>query len=79
MLLATELQCLKMKKFTFFLLLSLLFSGNKSFSQLKINEIMASNDNVHQDEDGAFQDWIEIYNTTESQLDITGFGLSDDT
>ena len=40
---------------------------------------MASNENVHQDEDGAFQDWIEIYNTTESQLDITGFGLSDDT
>ena len=61
----------------FFLLL--LFVGSKMASQtIRINEIMASNESVYADEDGDYQDWIELYNTTEEQLDITGYGLSDD-
>ena len=47
--------------------------------QLVINEVMASNSQTHQDEDGDFEDWIEIYNLSDAWVALGGFGLSDDT
>ena len=46
-------------------------------AQALINEFMASNTTTIQDEDGDYPDWIEIYNPTDSPIDLTGYGLSD--
>lgn len=43
-----------------------------------INEIMASNGTSIQDRDGDYPDWIELYNPGETEIDLTGYGLSDD-
>jgi hypothetical protein len=43
-----------------------------------INEFMASNRSTLADEDGDFEDWIELVNTGTSPVDLTGWGLSDD-
>ncbi|WP_102412085.1 lamin tail domain-containing protein [Beduinella massiliensis] len=45
---------------------------------LVINEIVASNVSVLQDEDGDFPDWIEIYNTSSRTIDLSNYALSDD-
>ncbi len=42
-----------------------------------INEFMASNDFTVADQDGEFDDWIELFNTTNADIDLTGFFLSD--
>lgn len=43
-----------------------------------INEIMASNFETIADEDGDFEDWIELYNAGDESIDLGGYGLSDD-
>jgi len=43
-----------------------------------INEFMASNSNTIADQDGDFDDWIEIYNKGTQTIDIAGYHLSDD-
>lgn len=47
--------------------------------QVFINEIMSSNGVTIPDEDGDFSDWIEIFNQDDSEVDLSGYGLSDDT
>jgi len=42
-----------------------------------INEVMSSNYAAMQDEDGKYNDWIEIYNAGNSAVNLSGFGLSD--
>lgn len=42
-----------------------------------INEFMASNRSVCADKNGLFSDWIELYNSTDADVDISGFGVSD--
>jgi len=55
-----------------------LFVVSELFSQdLVINEIMSSNSNFLQDEDGDFSDWIEIYNATPQPVELLGYFLSD--
>ena len=50
-----------------------------SISQnIKINEIMASNNSVIQDEANEFDDWIELYNAENESVNISGLFLSDD-
>lgn len=46
-------------------------------NDLVINELMASNDETVADQDGEFDDWIELYNTTSEDLDLTGYFLTD--
>ena len=46
-------------------------------AQVVINEIMASNNAVITDEDGAFSDWIELYNSGAEPVNLEGYGLSD--
>ena len=41
-----------------------------------INEVNAVNWSGAQDEDGTFQDWAELFNTTTVPVDLTGWGLS---
>lgn len=47
-------------------------------AQLFINEIVASNTQGLQDEDGDYPDWIEIYNSSDSVINLLGYGISDD-
>ncbi len=42
-----------------------------------INEVMASNSDTITDEDGDFPDWIELFNTTDSRINLNDYGLSD--
>lgn len=42
-----------------------------------INEFMASNDGIILDEAGEAADWIELYNTTNDEIDMSGFFISD--
>jgi hypothetical protein len=43
-----------------------------------INEVMSSNSTILADEDGDFSDWIELYNNSDSTINLAGYGLSDD-
>ena len=45
---------------------------------LVINEFMASNNSTIQDEFGAFEDWVEIYNPTFIPALLSGYYLTDD-
>ena len=48
------------------------FSGS-----LVINEIMATNGLIT-DEDGDYEDWLELYNGTPQAINLGGYGLTDD-
>ena len=43
-----------------------------------INELMASNHFGLQDEDGDTPDWIELFNTGDTEVDLSGWTLTDD-
>ncbi|MCP4515684.1 MAG: lamin tail domain-containing protein, partial [Delftia sp.] len=45
---------------------------------LFINEFLADNEAVNQDEQGEYEDWIEIYNAGDAPLDVGGMYLTDD-
>ena len=45
---------------------------------VEINEVMSSNKGTLADETGDFPDWVELHNRTDKELDIGGYGLSDD-
>ena len=52
-------------------------SPGRSNITLKINELLAKNDNNIQDEFGNYGDWIELYNYGVNEVDITGMFMSD--
>jgi len=59
--------------------LCLLANTGYAVSQtLVINEVMASNATTIADEDGDFEDWIELYNPGGEVVHLIGCGLSDD-
>lgn len=43
-----------------------------------INEFMADNATTVTDQDGEYEDWIELYNNSSSDINLTGYFLSDD-
>jgi len=45
--------------------------------EIVINEFMAANDTIITDENGDYSDWVELYNKSESDVNLSGFGLSD--
>lgn len=47
------------------------------FSKLIINEIVTSNGGVFVDGKNQLSDYIELYNSTSEDIDISGYGLSD--
>jgi Lamin Tail Domain len=42
-----------------------------------INELMPSNSTTVADQDGEYDDWIELFNTSYSDIDLSGYYLSD--
>ena len=57
----------------------IIFLVNILYGQsVQLNEIVSSNASTIFDEDGDFPDWIEIYNSGQSALQLKGYGLSDD-
>ncbi len=49
-----------------------------AYSQdIAINEVMSSNATTIADEDGDYEDWIELYNYGSTSVNLLGFGLSD--
>ena len=47
-------------------------------SVLYINEFMASNSVTVADENGEYDDWVEIYNSSDEPIDLGGYYMSDD-
>ena len=47
-------------------------------SNVVINEFLADNETVIADQDGEFDDWIELYNNTDSEIGLEGYFLTDD-
>jgi hypothetical protein len=78
---------LKTRKRFFWVVLGviLLLSGGQSFtrsasntSDLIINEFLAANGSGLTDEDGDHSDWLEIYNRSQSRVNLGGWALTDD-
>lgn len=69
-----------MKKIAILLfILFFLFDANVVLGQnIVINEILTSNTFTNTDEDGTYQDWIELYNNGTTTVNLSGYGLSDD-
>lgn len=59
-------------------LLILLLFTTTLFGQLKINEVMSSNYNFLYDFDKDTPDWLEIYNSSDNNIEIGDFYLTDD-
>jgi hypothetical protein len=68
-----------MNKITY-LLMTFFFIGitTTASSQVVINEILTSNTTVNTDEDGTYQDWVELYNAGAGSVSLAGYGLTDD-
>ena len=63
-----------------YLIILLIFHISFGIGQtIQLNEIVSSNGDNLYDEDGDTPDWIEIYNPGPEVLNLSGFGLSDDT
>lgn len=45
---------------------------------LVINELLAGNDSIQADQDGEFDDWLELYNNSGAAIDLSGYFLTDD-
>ena len=59
-------------------LLILLTISFFSKGQILINEIQSSNTKTIPDENYEYDDWIEIYNAGSSSVNLSGYGLTDD-
>ena len=55
----------------------LFFCEGIQAQDIAINEAMASNAFTIADEDGDFEDWIELYNYGTTSINLNGYGLSD--
>ena len=48
-----------------------------NLAAIRINELMASNSETLEDQNGESSDWIELYNTSDSAVNLKGLCLSD--
>lgn len=53
-------------------------TSNPEVGDIVINEFMASNDATAIDQDGEYEDWVELYNNTGETISLDGYFLSDD-
>jgi hypothetical protein len=57
---------------------AILFFPTLLLSQVVINESSNANGTTLIQPDGSSPDWLELYNTTNSPVNLSGYGLSDD-
>jgi len=64
----------------FFHVASILIIGFASVvnGTLYVNEVLADNENGIQDENDQNEDWLELYNDSDMEVDLTGYFLTDD-
>jgi hypothetical protein len=60
-----------------FLVFSILCYQNGSSQRIVINEIMASNGSTIRDEDGQFEDYIELFNADSVSINLENYHISD--
>lgn len=53
-------------------------SSSGQYDDLVINEFMADNETTVMDQDGEYDDWIELFNNGDVELALSGLYLSDD-
>lgn len=51
--------------------------NNISESKVMINELMSINTTIVADQDGEFNDWLELFNLTATSINLSGYYLSD--
>ena len=49
----------------------------KEYEGLRISEIMSANQSAVTDENGRYSDWVEIWNSSDREINLKGLGLSD--
>lgn len=59
------------------LIVCLLFVTSNVFSQVVINEVSTNNYNLYPDNDGDYEDWIELYNSGASAVNLNGYKITD--
>ena len=59
-------------------ILIIIITSQSIYSQLVINEFMASNDTTISDNFGEFDDWIEIVNISADSVNLYGWYLTPD-
>lgn len=67
-----------MKKNVLVLSAGCFFSISLLRAQVVINEFSAANYDAFTDNYGQYEDWVELYNTGASSVDLSGYHLSDD-
>ncbi|MEI6047868.1 MAG: lamin tail domain-containing protein [Bacteroidota bacterium] len=50
---------------------------DSSDADIVINELMAINNSIAADQNGEYDDWIELFNKTSATIDISGYYLTD--
>mgnify|MGYP006287060319 CR=1 FL=1 len=73
----SDIWILFMKRRILLVLTSLLICVS-TYTQVVINEFMSLNNSTIEDEDGEYNDWIEIYNAGSEPMILTDYSLSDD-
>ena len=53
------------------------FNRNFTLNGVVINEFMAANVSTIPDQDGEYDDWVEIYNNSSTAINLTGYNISD--
>jgi len=66
------------KKYIIFGMFVLVLVVSTHTQAVVINEFMASNGLTIADEDGDYEDWIELYNSGSQAVNLEGYGLTDD-
>jgi hypothetical protein len=62
-----------------YLLLAICLACTQVDGQIMINELLALNSTFNVDPDfQAYADWVELYNTGDSAVDLSGYSLTDD-
>ena len=61
---------------TYIICISLFFYGYAQTIQL--NEVVSSNASILFDEDDDTPDWFELYNSSDQEIDLNGYGITDD-
>src|SRR2546422_332970 len=58
--------------------LALLVSAVPATAQVVLNELLAENGLWNQDDEGDYEDWAELYNTSAQEVKLAGYTLTDD-